>query len=449
MPLFNNPIVVGLVKQQNEFNLPVPIRPTELQAIPEQYYGVERSLAIYLVNTENGVEQTSLLPIDKLKVQELNNWPSVSGAIVAIDPLRGRLRLGSELNPQFTRLEVSYYYGFSTTLGGGHYDKGSALVHAEAPVLWHKGVLAEVQQFGLAKTIGYLAENSDKLLIINLDDDSTLVDNIGGTLLVDNTVIQELVIQAGNGARPCWRLLQGLTLAVSDPSRRLTLRLTGLLLEGSLTLQGNLEVYISHCTFMPGIEPSLLGSELSTQTSINIEHSIIGALCLSQSMAELQIHDSLVDALDKSMALSGVEDGTYAPSTTLERVTVLGGVRALKLVSVANSIITGSVKAARAETGSVRYSYLPLTAETYTPQRYRCQPEQTNTPLVFTSTVYGQPGYGQLSVKTSLAIRNGAENGAEMGCFQGVRHSEREKSLRQVLDEYLPFNLKPQIFYRN
>jgi hypothetical protein len=66
---------------------------------------------------------------------------------------------------------------------------------------------------------------------------------------------------------------------------------------------------------------------------------------------------------------------------------------------------------------------------------------------IFTSTRYGDPGYAQLSEGCPAAIRTGAENGAEFGVFNYLRHPQQAANLTASLDEYLRFGLATGIFY--
>jgi hypothetical protein len=62
---------------------------------------------------------------------------------------------------------------------------------------------------------------------------------------------------------------------------------------------------------------------------------------------------------------------------------------------------------------------------------------------------YGDPGYGKLWPSTDDSIRQGAEDGGEMGAFHFVLAPLRENDLRVRLQEYLPVGLDFGIFYQN
>ncbi len=127
----------------------------------------------------------------------------------------------------------------------------------------------------------------------------------------------------------------------------------------------------------------------------------------------------------------------------------------------------------------MRFSYVPDGSRT--PRHYNCQPAK-GTPSecvepTFTSLRYGDPGYCQLlqrspvkarqesaddmanfrqgidyivefqQAKSEAAIREGADDEAEMGAFHDLFQPQRETNLRMRLAEYLRFTLEPGIIY--
>jgi hypothetical protein len=108
----------------------------------------------------------------------------------------------------------------------------------------------------------------------------------------------------------------------------------------------------------------------------------------------------------------------------------------------------------------VRFCSLPT--DSATSRRYRCQPDlalvgvtdpawqaqirEYLTP-VFTSELFGDPGYAQLKQEIPPEIGTGAEDGAEMGVFYFLKQPQREKNLRSSLDEYLRFGLEAGLLY--
>ena len=84
-----------------------------------------------------------------------------------------------------------------------------------------------------------------------------------------------------------------------------------------------------------------------------------------------------------------------------------------------------------------------------TPRRFQCQPDAANPALLphFTSLRFGDSGYCQLRASTSRLIREGGEDGSEMGVTHALFQPQRETNLRIRLDEYLRFGLRAGLFY--
>ena len=95
----------------------------------------------------------------------------------------------------------------------------------------------------------------------------------------------------------------------------------------------------------------------------------------------------------------------------------------------------------------MRFSHVPLGS--ITPRRHRCVPDKLNAGVTphFTSLRYGDPGYCQLRRATDKVIREGADDGGEMGVLHDLFQPQREINLRIRLDEYLRFGLSAGIFY--
>jgi len=168
-------------------------------------------------------------------------------------------------------------------------------------------------------------------------------------------------------------------------------------------------------------------------------------------------------------AIAANADGTDpGPATTLERVTIFGGMHVKQIDLASETIFVHPVIAERRQVGCVRFSYVPEGSQT--PRRYRCQPdlavaehevELDPAPLPpaehdkivarirpqFTSLRYGKAAYAQLSTPCADEIKTGAEDGSEMGAFCMLQQPQRMANLRIALDEYLRFGLEAGIFF--
>jgi hypothetical protein len=61
----------------------------------------------------------------------------------------------------------------------------------------------------------------------------------------------------------------------------------------------------------------------------------------------------------------------------------------------------------------------------------------------FTSRRFGKPGFAQLSETAPLFLQRGAENGSEIGAWNGLINGIKLDSLRAKVDEFAPFGLIP------
>ena len=206
-------------------------------------------------------------------------------------------------------------------------------------------------------------------------------------------------------------------------------------------------------------------SHLNDSLTVAIDRSICGPITLADTVPKLHVGASIVDAGPASAAIEA--PGTAAD---IQRSTVFGSTT-VQSMEAGNSIFaerTGTpgsprtVTAARLQQGCVRFCAVPDLPPTQLARRYRCQPElalqhvtnptvmeRIRTELIpaFTSTTYGDPGYGQPADTCDVRIRTGAEDGSEMGATSSLLQPQREANLRACLDEYLRFGLEAGIFH--
>jgi hypothetical protein len=187
--------------------------------------------------------------------------------------------------------------------------------------------------------------------------------------------------------------------------------------------------------------------------TVNLYRAICGPISLSVNVPALNTTDSIVTSGPASGDSAAAIDAAGA-ILSLQTTTVLGTTGG-RIVNAGNSIFTGLVTAERQQTGCVRFCYVP-TGSTTAP-RYHCQPDLALDGITdpgaqnairarlepqFTSIDFGQPGYGQLSLRCANEIANGAEDGSEMGVFSFLQQPQRETNLLTALAEYLRFGLE-------
>lgn len=297
------------------------------------------------------------------------------------------------------------------------------------------------------------------------NDETTLVD------LALESERFELVIRSRSGWRPT--LAGNVTIVGGAGQTRVGLE--GVLVAGAISVEGELGALdLLHTTLVPGIfldedgapvsptDPSLVAIEgTNDRLDVSIVRSIVGPVRLPDSVNSLRIEDSIVDASGADPALAGLPGpGDFGPPAAIDRSTILGSTR-VRSLNASETLFSGAVVVERAQSGCVRFSYVPDDVST-TPRRYRCQPDLALENLTttqaqeitrrrvaptFTSRHYGSPAYCQLSLNGSEEISRGARDGSEMGAMGHLKQPQRESDLRLRLDEYLPFGLEPVMIY--
>ncbi len=493
-----------------ELHVPKPIRAArwfeDLRAYRElaaprpgftEFYGLFNSLAGFNLAPAPSLMllvDGNPIPPDDVRCRDLENWGQPQNALVSIDVENGRLALGPDLLPA-GNVEAFYHYGFPADLGGGPYRRRAWLTRRSVAetVL----VVDDSGDPGTFATIGgalgdWVAQGRPNTAI-RIRDNRTYNEAIG----IEPADGRSIAIESADGFRPHLQLDGPLVIFGQHEDARLTL--SGLLVEGRVQIDGSLgRLRLLHTTLVPGVriaepdpdlpppppavpEPAISaaaidggGDPINTELRVELAFSISGPLRLPDHAEGVFALDSVIDGVGVD-AIAGVGAAdALGPPTRLERVTVRGPTRVREIVLASEVIFDGLVSAERIQVGCVRFSYLePLSR---TPRRYRCQPDlaerraidkvaEVSGPLSdpekdairarvrrrvkpeYTSEVYGQPAYLQLSRGAPVEITEGAEDGSEMGVYAHLKQPQREANLRVRLDEYLPFGLEAGIIY--
>jgi hypothetical protein len=495
IPLFNNPVSQGsdITALAKPVNVPDrllrqvlcrDIRQITQQNATPVYYGLGNSLAVYL----DGSLQ------DPFKIQVCNlsgddgawiNMPA-AGGLVAIDPYLGRIALPPPApGSSPTNVTTSYYYGFNADIGGGEYPRAATFSASPEQVI----VRVPGDYPSIKKAIDALPGDG----VVEVTD-SGLYSEINGL----NVVVSangHIELRAADGCRPTLILsdqisviggaqsafdLNGFVIAYKPPSSGGTLPAALLHASGGSSNQLT-NLGVTHCTLVPGWalmpggepqpayfgQPALLAEPPGLQ--VVIQQSIVGGLWIN-GQASASLTDSIVDATDPSGVayVAGIDSATKRPlaggALTLQGCTVVGKIYASLLSLVTDSIVwamlsaadeTGTPQlwsaplwAARQQQGCVRFSYLPVGS--IVPRQFQCLEQGKGAPEpVFYSLRYGDPGYAKLFRCTDDSIRQGADDGGEMGAYHFVLAPLRETDLRVRLQEYLPVGLEFGIFYES
>jgi len=449
------------------------------------------SLSVTVIRPD-GTEDA--VPATRIRCMALDPWQRPSGDLVGIDVRTGRIALGAALTAR--GLRVGCVRGAVGDLGGGAYARAGWLLRPTGEVR-----VFEVEGSGRPNTHATLrgaldawalAGRPDAVIRIN---DSRSYDETANPLVIEPADPAPgrrglLAIEAADRVRPHLRLAAPLEIAGDHPESMLTF--SGLLVEGGIALTGTLRrLRFVHCTLVPGRgiagtgpatppaapTPESLtaagtfgGSVANTGLSVEAVFSILGPLRLPGHARQLVVLDGVVDGVTGD-AIAGLGAGEDGPPLTIERSTVLGDVRALRLPMMDTCIVEGMVRVTRRDEGCVRFSCTDPGSRT--PRRVRCQPDLAAADAVadaeaakgavltdaersaarrraeramqpvFASRRYGQPAYAQLGRACPQGIAEGAEDGSAMGLTCHLKEPQRLMNLRRRLEEYLPLGLEP------
>ncbi|WP_431284197.1 hypothetical protein ACQW02_05135 [Humitalea sp. 24SJ18S-53] len=472
LPLFSQRLAEGSVTQiATPLDVPAPIGRLAMARDPAAWFGPGRAMQLDRL-AANG--RFVPVPAADVVVCDLSDrtggaWAAAAPtAVVAIDPESGRLLFRDAQAPG--SLRVGFHYGFAGPMGGGTYERGEFSPPPDMPLLRVPG-----DHPTISAALAALAGSGG---VVEVGDSRTYAE----TPLLRVPAGRALLLRAANGARPLLQLAGDLVVEVTGTGEEASVTVEGLVLAGGAlrlgagTATGLRLLTLRHATLVPGLALGPDGTPLTpgapsvqaadTRARIVMQAVISGPVILS-ARARLEARDTILDAT--SPAISAITGGILS----LEAVTVIGRVAAAEVTLITDSILHAEganprVRAARVQSGCVRFSWLP--PGTLLPARYRCLPEAAiaaeierlgpdGDPLairarieaslqpVFTARRYGLPGYAQLSRACPAAIRTGAADEGEQGAFHNQFATQREANLRLRLGEYLKLGLAAGIFY--
>jgi hypothetical protein len=356
----------------------------------------------------------------------------------------------------------TFHYGFSLPIGGGEYERTPEGQGLPVQRVVSRGNSLQPHLSAIA--------GGGRLVI---DDSLTYalppVFKVNGVTDPEAPGL-EVVVSARNGARPLLAAAGPVTLDIGSRGR---LVLDGLVISGGplkvvATADGEPRALVlRHCTLVPGLALNPDGSAVSPGArsltvehpfaSVTLEQCIVGALRVDGD-ATLQVVDSIVDAGDSAaVAIEGRAADEPGAELIIRESTVIGKAHVRLMGLASNTIFFARLAPAdtwkapvwveRKQEGCVRFSVVP--AGSLVPKRFRCVPDDEHQDALphFTSLRYATPGYAQLRPATDTVIREGAEDGGEIGVMHALHQPQREANLRIRLDEYLRFGLHAGIFY--
>lgn len=485
VPLFNRPEREPSIRHlATERNVPQAIRRRAIAEEKSAYLGHVEPAAEFFFS---GNQLTS----EQIKICHLESWddpgwtpPTPKGQEkVALDPVNGRFVIlpGTPV-PDQGSLEVSTTYGFSADVGGGPYNRNLTMEQS-VEGKWTarvsqdgSGDFSTLQAAVAAWNAAAAASANGLEGVIAITDNLTYSEELtGGDSILLPAHCRLLLTSArpfgpanvrldANGARA--HLQGNLTIDGTAPPSSThpgSITVDGLLIEGEVRIrQGNLgECNLIHTTVLPGTDALTAPSSSNPRLHVRLHRSICGSIRLAATVPYLTIEESIIDGdTGPDIIAPGAE-------VSITRSTLFGAdddltTPALGRLEASESIFMGRLHVERRQQGCVRFCSLPH--QSRTPRRYRCQPDlaldgETSATVRtalrhrlrpdFTSTLYGHPGYAQLSRSCAVEIRTGAEDGSEMGVFSFLKQPQRESNLWAALEEYLPFGLEAGLFFVN
>lgn len=417
----------------DEFNLPIPIRRRLFAEQKDRIYGENNSLQIWIGVKKGNIIERKPVPPEQIVPTDLTDWTYLPHrTTVAVDPVLGRIAFPSRQLPKYG-VWVSYYYGFSTELGGGEYARTTS--QPEQFIHYRVGEHEQFEKINAA--LQQWQQDGKKHAVIEIMDSGVYVEPIN---IEFSNGQQSLQLRAADRKRPIIRLLDwqtdrpdSMTITGDAGSRFI---LDGILVTGrGLHVAGDMtELTIRHSTLVPGwtlggdcephrsTEPSL--EIFAANICVKIEHSILGAIQVDPAITvpeeydstqpydlddsendyeeengddghndnvmpphcqhpggevrldpiRICISDSILDATDPELEVLGMPGCPVAHvSLNILRSTVFGQIQVHAIELGENCIFDGHITVARRQQGCIRFCY--VTPESRTPRRYRCQPD--------------------------------------------------------------------------
>lgn len=538
-PLFNRPRTEdsAIASATGEAHVPSPLRPLALHAElerlrqgttepPPQFMTADPVLRLFvqLVGEPQPVE----VPPQDMHICDIPDTIELANPApraVALDLRRGRAAFPAALPVQRVWLHAAH--GSVADIGGGPYDRGAALRAASAQL--SEGTAVDADQAGFFDAgvwqagVSHLLPADGNTLFATLREavaawNALPAGRTGVIVLMDSLseigTVSPLDLHIGEGSslmvvagqwpalqipgappgslarqpgrfearqvRAHWQgHLRVIGQAGAQAPSAGALFLNGLLLQGPLTVSGNLgQLELAHCTLLPdtvlGAQHLHVGTD-SPRLRLCLRACQSAPVAVAGPVRGVDVSDSLVGLSDGPLAVPAL-DAPEAP-LDLQQATFFGAVNGLTL-NASDCIFDATVRAARRQTGCVRFSY--VTPDSEVPRRHRCQPQlETDTRLealraqalaenrettmaeetalrdevqasvrpLFVSRRYGDPALGQLEARCARQIREGASSGAEMGAFEHLKQPQREANLRDALREYLRLGLSASVHH--
>jgi hypothetical protein len=178
----------------------------------------------------------------------------------------------------------------------------------------------------------------------------------------------------------------------------------------------------------------------------------VAALLAEGSGADVATLNRALLGAGYPVALSPAAIALAQGSVSLTRVSVIGRTFVHRL-QASDSLLSDFTVVEDAQDGCVRFS--AASVDSSLPRQYRSVTTAANAAL-FTTSSFGEPGFGQLletadraivAGAADVTITSGAETGSEMGAYSGQLAPIKEQGLLIKYAEYMPLGLAPVIVH--
>jgi hypothetical protein len=415
----------------NEWQLPVAVREVLWNEYPDQLYPAAFSIGL-------GGGASAALPLPRGQVQ--------------IHPESGVFSFVG--TPPQGEIVTQYHFGFMSTIGAGGFS--SALLETIALPVSTTMVSAGG---GLDSALSAVSGNTTVEI-----QDSLTYPGLGAGLDIG---AETLALTGKDGQRPMIRwTASGASWAINGNGGNLIIQ--GIWLQGAdLVLTGSFEsVTLRFVTLDPGtpggkgvlIGTAIDGTPLTpvhlwvqaSITTLTLERCITGPIRtqVSGAIEQLTATDSIIQAIPTVGATKDFALQTEIGTVSLARCTVLGP-SAIHKLDASECILDDVTIAEDTQHGCVRFSAIPEGSALHAPYRSVSVPPVAP---IFMSRRFGEPGYARLfrladnaiiAPLTGDTILGGAQNGSEMGAFQGEGVTLKKRGLVLKFEEYAPLGVYP------
>jgi hypothetical protein len=172
---------------------------------------------------------------------------------------------------------------------------------------------------------------------------------------------------------------------------------------------------------------------------IIIHRTIAGAL-LVDDRYRLILESSIIDAGRDAVASATDPAGAYAAPLDVRGAHFFGRVRATEVIG-SGGLFIHRLEAWNHQRGCIKYSYFSGDGDRL-PPHFACV-FATQAVLAFTSTWFGDPGYGQLSRSCDFRVLSRGPGDDAMGAFGFLLEAHKWINLAIRLREFMPVGLRP------